>query len=104
MYRIQAYVEDSISEALKLYAKKNNCSVSHLVGNIITRYLSGEVLDQEEREHNKELLIRSYNVLSQIFHCVYDPDKVSIPSDSSKDCLSKIKSAVKHSLQSAVGD
>ncbi|ABX77198.1 hypothetical protein COXBURSA331_0023 (plasmid) [Coxiella burnetii RSA 331] len=43
--------------------------------------------------------MRLMNVLNQVLMCVYDSKKVTIESESAKECLEKIKQSVMESVK-----
>ena len=94
MNRIQTYLDATTTHLLSEYATKNECSLSHAAGKIISSYLMCEDLDSAARIENKQQFLRMMNVLNQVLMCVYEKNKVSIPSSSPKECLDKIKQSV----------
>ncbi len=99
MTRVQAYLDATTQALLRDYADKNNCSLSHAAGKIIASYFMGEEQESKNRLHNKQQFLRLMNVLNQVLMCVYDSEKVSIDSNSAKECLEKIKHTVLESVQ-----
>lgn len=94
MSRIQAYLDNTTADLLADYAKRNDCSVSSAASKIIASYLMGEEQETNQRIENKQHFLRLMNILNQILMCVYDPNKVSIESNTAKECLDKIKQSV----------
>lgn len=94
MARIQAYVDDDIHQLLKRYSEENSSSISHAAGKLIASQLTQKDNESQERTKNKQTLARLLNGVNQILMCVYDSEKVSIKSDSAKECLDIIKDFV----------
>jgi hypothetical protein len=98
--RIQAYLDDTAKGLLDTYAEKNGCSLSHAASKIISSHLRCEENESSGRVENKQQFLRLMNVLNQVLMCVYDPKKVTIDSNSAKECLKKIKASVLEMAQS----
>ncbi|WP_155267685.1 hypothetical protein [Coxiella burnetii] len=61
--------------------------------------LMGEERESKNRLENKQQFLRLMNVLNQVLMCVYDSKKVTIESESAKECLEKIKQSVMESVK-----
>nr|WP_235206148.1 hypothetical protein [Coxiella burnetii] len=66
---------------------------------MIASYLMGEERESKNRLENKQQFLRLMNVLNQVLMCVYDSKKVTIESESAKECLEKIKQSVMESVK-----
>ncbi|ACJ21262.1 hypothetical protein [Coxiella burnetii] len=99
MTRVQAYLDATTHELLRDCAEKNDCSFSHAEAKSLLLNLMGEERESKNRLENKQQFLRLMNVLNQVLMCVYDSKKVTIESESAKECLEKIKQSVMESVK-----
>ena len=94
MNKVQTYLDDTVMELLSNYADKSRCSLSHAAAHIMTSFLIGEDQASKIQAENKQQFLRLLNVLNQVLMCVYDSEKVSVDSQSARECLDKIKASL----------
>ena len=98
MNRIQLYLDNALTTLLSDYAKENHCSLSRAANTIIAAYLSENTPIATLQNENKRYFLRLINVLNQILSCVYDADKVTVPSQSAQECLNRIKQSIQENF------